>query len=132
MSGQRPAAARPSARLWAAAALSVLGSAAAVAAAGGLCGLIYPVLTELRAERVRGPNWTEESVLGLWSVLVLSVLVGCICCLFSWTLTELDSCPLGSSLVRSRGVSDPGFHMGCGVALLNGVMAMLAVIWSLS
>uniref|UniRef100_A0A3P9ASI3 Uncharacterized protein n=1 Tax=Maylandia zebra TaxID=106582 RepID=A0A3P9ASI3_9CICH len=45
-----------------------------------LCALIYPILKELRAERVTGEDGTEEKILGFWSLLVLSVLVGCICC----------------------------------------------------
>uniref|UniRef100_A0A3P9DHV6 Uncharacterized protein n=1 Tax=Maylandia zebra TaxID=106582 RepID=A0A3P9DHV6_9CICH len=56
-----------------------------------LCALIYPILKELRAERVTGEDGTEEKMLGFWSLLVLSVLVGCICCVFSWMLTYLDS-----------------------------------------
>uniref|UniRef100_A0A3P9C9D9 Uncharacterized protein n=1 Tax=Maylandia zebra TaxID=106582 RepID=A0A3P9C9D9_9CICH len=56
-----------------------------------LCALIYPILKELQAERVTGEDGTEEKMLGFWSLLVLSVLVGCICCVFSWMLTYLDS-----------------------------------------
>uniref|UniRef100_A0A3P9DIG7 Uncharacterized protein n=1 Tax=Maylandia zebra TaxID=106582 RepID=A0A3P9DIG7_9CICH len=56
-----------------------------------LCALIYPILKELRAERVTGEDGTEEKMLGFWSLLVLSVLVGCICCVFSWMFTYLDS-----------------------------------------
>ncbi|XP_034405324.1 ADP-ribosylation factor-like protein 6-interacting protein 6 [Cyclopterus lumpus] len=116
-------------------ALSVVCSAGVVAAGGGVCALIYPILKELRAERVSRPDWTEERVLGLWSILVLSVFVGCVCCFFSWTLTELDSyrpaVVSGSPRTHLREVSDPGCHMGCGVAVLNGIMAMLTVIWSL-
>uniref|UniRef100_A0A3P9DTD8 Uncharacterized protein n=1 Tax=Maylandia zebra TaxID=106582 RepID=A0A3P9DTD8_9CICH len=58
-------------------------------AAWFLCALIYPILKELRAERVTGEDGTEEKMLGFWSLLVLSV--GCICCVFSWMLTYLDS-----------------------------------------
>uniref|UniRef100_A0A3P9BJ90 Uncharacterized protein n=1 Tax=Maylandia zebra TaxID=106582 RepID=A0A3P9BJ90_9CICH len=41
-------------------------------AAWFLCALIYPILKELRAERVTGEDGTEEKMLGFWSLLVLS------------------------------------------------------------
>ncbi|XP_068560767.1 ADP-ribosylation factor-like protein 6-interacting protein 6 [Cebidichthys violaceus] len=119
---------------WSMVVLSVLGSAVAVATVGCVCALIYPILKELRAERVTAADWTEQSVLGFWSILVLSVSVGCICCVFSWTLTYLDSYQpaVESPLVHWRDVSDHGLHMGYGVAVLNGIMALLTVIWSLT
>ncbi|KAK9523741.1 hypothetical protein VZT92_017643 [Zoarces viviparus] len=121
---------------WSVVVLSVLGSAVTVAAVGCVCALIYPILKELRAEKVTAADWTEDRVLGFWSILVLSVSVGCICCVFSWTLTYLDSYQpavvLGSPLVHWRDVSDHGFHMGYGVAVLNGIMALLTVIWILT
>ncbi|XP_039870771.1 ADP-ribosylation factor-like protein 6-interacting protein 6 [Simochromis diagramma] len=122
---------------WPVVALSVLGSAGAVAAVGFLCALIYPILKELRAERVTGEDGTEEKMLGFWSLLVLSVLVGCICCVFSWMLTYLDSFQPGMdfptlrTVAHVRDASDRGFHVGYGVAVLNGIMAMLTIIWSL-
>ncbi|KAK5847975.1 hypothetical protein PBY51_017062 [Eleginops maclovinus] len=118
--------------------LSVLGSAAAAAAVGCVCALIYPVLKELRAERVGREDGTEERMLGFWSILVLSVSVGCICCAFSWALTYLDSYQPGMmlaaplALAHYRDVSGHGFNMGFGVAVLNGIMSMLTVIWSLT
>ncbi|XP_030607550.1 ADP-ribosylation factor-like protein 6-interacting protein 6 [Archocentrus centrarchus] len=121
----------------AAAALSVLGAAGAVAAVGCFCALVYPIIKELRAERVRGEDGREERMLGFWTILVLSAVVGCICCVFSWTLTYLDSYQPGMAfptlltLPHFRDVYDHGFHMGYGVAVLNGIMAMLTAIWSL-
>ncbi|KAM7375006.1 hypothetical protein PAMA_014206 [Pampus argenteus] len=129
---------RSSRKLWPVVALSVLLSSAAVAAAGSFSALLYPVLAELRAERVRGEDGTEVRMLGFWSILVLSVLVGWICCVFSWTLTYLDSYRPGTvfptplTLTCFRDVLGHGLHMGYGVAVLNGIMAMLTVIWSLS
>lgn len=120
-----------------AAALSVLGSAGVAAAVGCFCALVYPILKELRAERVRGEDGREERMLGFWTILVLSAVVGCICCVFSWTLTYLDSYQPGMAfptlltLPHFRDVYDHGFHMGYGVAVLNGIMAMLTAIWSL-
>uniref|UniRef100_A0A3Q3FA46 ADP-ribosylation factor-like protein 6-interacting protein 6 n=1 Tax=Labrus bergylta TaxID=56723 RepID=A0A3Q3FA46_9LABR len=100
--------------------LSVLGSAAAVAAVGCVCAFIYPILR------------------GFWSILVLSVLVGCICCVFSWTLTYIDSQRPSREFTTLhtpadfRDVSGQSFFMGYGVAVLNGIMGMLTVIWSLT
>ncbi|XP_059184067.1 ADP-ribosylation factor-like protein 6-interacting protein 6 [Centropristis striata] len=123
---------------WLVVLLSALFSAGVVAAVGCVCALIYPILKELRAERVRGEDGTEQRMLGFWSVLVLSVLVGFICCVFSWTLTYLDSertgVALGAplTLAHFRDISGHGFHFGYGVAVLNGIMAMLTVVWSLT
>ncbi|XP_040888071.1 ADP-ribosylation factor-like protein 6-interacting protein 6 [Toxotes jaculatrix] len=137
-SAARPFANRYGPRRWSVVALSVLGSCIFVSAVGCLCAFIYPILKELRAGRVRGEDGAEERMLGFWSILVLSVLAGCICCVFSWTLTYLDSYQPGMGfptlldLVHSRDVSGHGFHMGYGVVLLNGIMAMITVIWSLT
>lgn len=134
----RPFTKRNGPKPWSVVVLSVLVSAVAVSAVGCVCALIYPILKELRSERVRVEDGTEEWMLGFWSILVLSVLVGCICCVFSWTLTYLDSYQPGMvlatplTLAHFRDVSGHGFHMGYGVAVLNGIMAMLTVIWSLT
>ncbi|KAM8904607.1 ADP-ribosylation factor-like protein 6-interacting protein 6 isoform 1-T2 [Spinachia spinachia] len=114
-------------RPWLGVVLSVLGSALAVAAVGFFCALIYPILRELRAD------WTEDRVLGFWSILVLSLLVGCICCVFSCTLTCLDSYPTTMvTHAHLRYLSDHDVHLSYGVAVINGLMAMLTVIWSLT
>ncbi|XP_023125430.1 ADP-ribosylation factor-like protein 6-interacting protein 6 [Amphiprion ocellaris] len=134
----RPVSHRSGPRPRAAVLLSVLASAATVAAVGCFCALVYPIIKELRAERVRGEDGTEQRMLGFWSILVLSVLVGCICCVFSWTFSYLDSYQPGmvfsmpQTLAHFRDGSGRGFLMSYGVAVLNGVMAMLTVIWSLS
>ncbi|KAF3706412.1 ADP-ribosylation factor-like protein 6-interacting protein 6 [Channa argus] len=123
---------------WSVVVLSVLLSAAVVAAIGCFCALAYPILKELRAERVRGENGTEEKVLGFWSITVLSLLVGSTSFIVSWTLTYFDSYQRGMvfpkplALAHFRDVSGEGLHVGYGVALLNGIMAMLTVIWSLN
>ncbi|GLD59979.1 ADP-ribosylation factor-like protein 6-interacting protein 6 [Lates japonicus] len=69
-----------------------------------------------------------------WSILVLSVLVGCICCISSWTLTYLDSYQPGMVFPTPLALAQfsRGFHMTYGVVVLNGIMAMLTVIWSLT
>ncbi|XP_041834511.1 ADP-ribosylation factor-like protein 6-interacting protein 6 [Melanotaenia boesemani] len=117
---------------------SVVVSAAAVTAVGCVCALLYPVLKELRAERVTAEDGAEQRMLGFWSVLVLSVLAGIICCVLSWTLTYLDSYQPGTTfpspliLLSFRNESAHGFHMSYGIAALNGLMAMVTVIWSLT
>ncbi|KAK2856714.1 hypothetical protein Q5P01_005449 [Channa striata] len=123
---------------WSVVVLSALLSAAAVATLGCFCALAYPIVKELRGERVRGENGSEEKMLGFWSITVLSLLVGCTCTIFSWTLTFFDSYkpgmvfPTPLALSHFRDVSGEGLHVGYGVAVLNGIMAMLTVIWSLN
>ncbi|GAA6216198.1 ADP-ribosylation factor-like protein 6-interacting protein 6 [Lates japonicus] len=130
----RPFASRNGPKRWSVVVLSVLGSAVAAAAVGCFCAFVYPILKELRAGRVRGEDGTEERILGFWSILVLSVLVGCICCISSWTLTYLDSYQPGMVFPTPLALAQfsRGFHMTYGVVVLNGIMAMLTVIWSLT
>uniref|UniRef100_A0A3P9CEJ9 Uncharacterized protein n=1 Tax=Maylandia zebra TaxID=106582 RepID=A0A3P9CEJ9_9CICH len=83
-------------------------------AAWFLCTLLYPILKELQAERVTGEDGTEEKMLGFWSLLVLSVLVGCICCVFSWMFTYLDSFQPGMDFPTLRTVAHAvrnGWHV---------------------
>ncbi|XP_069573294.1 ADP-ribosylation factor-like protein 6-interacting protein 6 [Brachyistius frenatus] len=142
---QRPAADRDGPAPRPAVLLSVLGSAAAVAAAGCLCALVYPILKELRAERLTGDDGTDRRMLGFWSILVMSLLAGCVCCVFSWSLTYLDlyrASEVSPGLLTpppalltpppARDVSGDGLHLSYRVAALNGVMAMITVIWNLS
>ncbi|MEQ2301156.1 hypothetical protein AMECASPLE_033049 [Ameca splendens] len=122
---------------WLTVIVSALGSAAAVAAVGSFCAIIYPILRELRAERLPGENGSEERMLGFWSILVISVLAGCISWIFSWVLTYLDSYQHGMafpsllSLPDFRDASSHGFNMSYGLAVLNGIMVMLTVVYSL-
>ncbi|CAL1597701.1 unnamed protein product [Knipowitschia caucasica] len=105
--------------------LSVLCSAAVMALLGCVCALLYPVLKELRELTVRGEDGAEQKMLGLWSVLVISVGVASLCSASSWVLTHLDS---AHSSTQDR--DEAG--LGRGMAALNGVMAMATVVWSLS
>lgn len=122
---------------WSVLVLSALASVGAVAAAGCVCALLYPILKELRVERVIAHDGTEERILGFWSILVLSVLAGLVCFASSWTLTHLDSYKPGAAFTplthtQSRNVSDHGLYLGYGVAILNGIMGFLAVTWNLT
>uniref|UniRef100_H2MYK3 Uncharacterized protein n=1 Tax=Oryzias latipes TaxID=8090 RepID=H2MYK3_ORYLA len=113
-------------RTWITAALSVVGSAVAVAAVGCLCALFYPIFRAIRASS------------GFWSILVLSLFGGCVCWLVSWTLTHLHrhqprmAFPTAASLTGFRDVSGHAVCMDYGMAFLNGVMGMLTVVWCLS
>uniref|UniRef100_A0A3P9PWI2 ADP ribosylation factor like GTPase 6 interacting protein 6 n=1 Tax=Poecilia reticulata TaxID=8081 RepID=A0A3P9PWI2_POERE len=116
---------------WLKATFSVLGSAFAMFAVGAFCALTYPIL--------RGSHVTSHlRVPGFWSILMISAVAGCISCIYSWTLTQLDSYQPGMafpsllSLLDFRDPSSHGFNMNSGLAVLNGILAMLTVIWSLS
>ncbi|CAL8289470.1 unnamed protein product [Lota lota] len=120
-------------RRWPLVLLSTVCSAFVVLAAGVICALLYTILKELRGERVRANDGTEVSMLGFWSILVLSAIAGCICCAFSLTLTYLDSYTPGMVfLPHFRPAPRRSFHVGYAVALVNGFMASLAAVWTLS
>ncbi|XP_061759674.1 ADP-ribosylation factor-like protein 6-interacting protein 6 [Nerophis ophidion] len=123
-------------KLWPEVLLSVLVSAAVVAAAGLFCAFLHPILQELQAERVIKEDGTEVRMLGFRSILVLSALAGIMCGFFSWTLAYLNAykpgmVPLTGSLLY-RDTVDQSLHFDYGVAFLNGAMATLTVIWSLT
>ncbi|XP_061908156.1 ADP-ribosylation factor-like protein 6-interacting protein 6 isoform X2 [Entelurus aequoreus] len=123
-------------KLWPEVLLSVVVSAAVVAAVGLFCAFLHPILQELQAERVMEEDGTVVRMLGFRSILVLSVLAGIMCCFFSWTLAYLNAykpgmVPLTGSLLY-RDTVDQSLHFDYGVAFLNGAMATLTVIWSLT
>lgn len=111
--------------------LSVLCSAVVLTAVGCVCALIYPVLKELRESRVKGEDGSDQRMLGFWSILFLALVIACVCFTSSLFLIHLDSAhfrtrPPGSAQVSVREQLD---YM---MAVLNGVMAMFTVIWSLT
>uniref|UniRef100_A0A672LUB2 ADP-ribosylation factor-like protein 6-interacting protein 6 n=1 Tax=Sinocyclocheilus grahami TaxID=75366 RepID=A0A672LUB2_SINGR len=75
---------------------------------------------------------------GFWSILVLSSLAGVLCCSFSWTLTYFDSFepgmfpPTPLSSARLKRMTGHSFHMGYSMAILNGIVAALTLIWYLT
>ncbi|KAJ0009409.1 hypothetical protein NQD34_001111 [Periophthalmus magnuspinnatus] len=111
--------------------LSVLSAAVVLAVLGCVCGLLYPILKELRALRVKGEDGTEQKMLGFWSVLVISLLVASLCSASSWILMHLDSAHSRTRPHISPHDSDR-VRLDYGMAALNGVMAMVTVIWGLS
>ncbi|KAG7466952.1 hypothetical protein MATL_G00147890 [Megalops atlanticus] len=103
-----------------------------------LLALMYLILRELRSERVTTEDGSEIKLLGFWSLLVLSTIAGISCCSFSWSLTYFDSFepgmfpPTPLSPVRLRRMTGHSFHMGYSMAILNGIVAALTVLWCLS
>ncbi|XP_075685411.1 ADP-ribosylation factor-like protein 6-interacting protein 6 isoform X2 [Rhinoderma darwinii] len=74
---------------------------------------------------------------GFWVLLVMSLLAGLSCCSFSWTVTYFDSFepgmfpPTPLSPARFRRMTGHSFHMGYTMAILNGIVAALTVLWGL-
>ncbi|XP_062852904.1 ADP-ribosylation factor-like protein 6-interacting protein 6 [Trichomycterus rosablanca] len=103
-----------------------------------LVSLLYMILKDLRAERITTDDGAEVGLLGFWTMLVLSSVAGVLCCSFSWTLTYFDSFepgmfpPTPLSPARFRQKTGHSFHLGYSMAILNGIVAALAVIWCLS
>ncbi|XP_033900029.3 ADP-ribosylation factor-like protein 6-interacting protein 6 isoform X1 [Acipenser ruthenus] len=102
-----------------------------------LLAFVYVFLKDLRSEKEKNEDGTEINILGFWSLLVLSLSAGLTCCSFSWTLTYFDSFepgmfpPTPLSPARFRKLTGHSFHIGYSMAILNGIMAALTVIWCL-
>ncbi|XP_066543757.1 ADP-ribosylation factor-like protein 6-interacting protein 6 [Amia ocellicauda] len=102
-----------------------------------LLAIFYVILKDLRSEKVTTEDGIEINLLGFWSLLILSVIAGISCCSFSWTLTYFDSFepgmfpPTPLSPARFRKLTGHSFHMGYSMAILNGIMAALTVVWCL-
>ncbi|XP_042581528.1 ADP-ribosylation factor-like protein 6-interacting protein 6 [Cyprinus carpio] len=124
--------------LWPARIVSVLCSVVIVSFIAVLISFLYIVLKDLRAERITTEDGSEVRLLGFWSILVLSSVAGVLCCSFSWTLTYFDSfepgmfppTPLASA--RLKRMTGHSFHMGYSMAILNGIVAALTLIWYLT
>ncbi|XP_068101875.1 ADP-ribosylation factor-like protein 6-interacting protein 6 [Hyperolius riggenbachi] len=90
----------------------------------------------LQDEKVN-EDGTTTRLLGFWSFLVLSVIAGFSCCSFSWTVTYFDSFepgmfpPTPLSPARFRKMTGHSFHVGYTMAILNGIVATLTVLWCL-
>uniref|UniRef100_A0A8C1HNJ3 ADP-ribosylation factor-like 6 interacting protein 6 n=3 Tax=Cyprinus carpio TaxID=7962 RepID=A0A8C1HNJ3_CYPCA len=122
--------------LWPARIVSVLCSVVIVSFIAVLISFLYIVLKDLRAERITTEDGSEVRLLGFWSILVLSSVAGVLCCSFSWTLTYFDSFepgmfpPTPLSSARLKRMTGHSFHMGYSMAILNGIVAALTLIWS--
>ncbi|XP_056315644.1 ADP-ribosylation factor-like protein 6-interacting protein 6 [Danio aesculapii] len=123
--------------LWPARIGSVLCSIIFVSFIAVLIAFLYIILKDLKTERITTEDGSEVRLLGFWSILVLSSVAGVLCCSFSWTLTYFDSfepgmfppTPLSSS--RYKKMTGHSFHMGYSMAILNGIVAGLTLIWYL-
>ncbi|KAM9305670.1 ADP-ribosylation factor-like protein 6-interacting protein 6 [Gastrophryne carolinensis] len=98
--------------------------------------VLYIVLQEVHQGKVN-EDGVKTSLLGFWVLLVLSFVAGVGCCSFSWTVTYFDSFepgmfpPTPLSPARFRKMTGHSFHMGYTMAILNGVVAALTVLWCL-
>ncbi|XP_055069289.1 ADP-ribosylation factor-like protein 6-interacting protein 6 [Misgurnus anguillicaudatus] len=123
--------------LWPARVVSMLCSIAVVSFIAVLISFLYIILKDLRAERITTEDGAEVRLMGFWSILILSSVAGLLCCSFSWTLTYFDSFepgmfpPTPLSSARFKRMTGHSFHMGYSMAILNGVVAALTLIWYL-
>ncbi|XP_065269207.1 ADP-ribosylation factor-like protein 6-interacting protein 6 isoform X1 [Emys orbicularis] len=136
---------------WPARACSMLCCLLAVSALAFLLAIACLVLKDLRSEKEKNEDGIETGLLGFWGLFVLALMTGLSCCSFSWTVTYFDSFEPGmfpptplsparfkwdlydrlnntASDVRLTGHS---FHMGYSMAILNGIVAALTIVWCL-
>lgn len=123
---------------WPARICSVLCCIVIVTVIAVLLAICYLILKDLRSEKEKNEDGIEVGVFGFWTLLVLAVVAGFSCCMFSWTVTYFDSFepgmfpPTPLSPARFRKLTGHSFHIGYTMAILNGIMAALTVVWSLS
>ncbi|XP_018429309.1 PREDICTED: ADP-ribosylation factor-like protein 6-interacting protein 6 [Nanorana parkeri] len=97
---------------------------------------LYIVLQDMHYGK-ESEEEVKTSMLGFWSLLVLSLVAGLSCCSFSWTVTYFDSFepgmfpPTPLSPARFRKITGHSFHVGYTMAILNGIVAALTVLWCL-
>uniref|UniRef100_A0A8C5PRQ9 ARF like GTPase 6 interacting protein 6 n=1 Tax=Leptobrachium leishanense TaxID=445787 RepID=A0A8C5PRQ9_9ANUR len=102
-----------------------------------LLTVFYLMMDDMKSGREVNENGVKTSILGFWGLFVLSFIVGLSCCSFSWTVTYFDSFepgmfpPTPLSPARFRKMTGHSFHIGYTMAILNGIVAALTVIWCL-
>ncbi|OCT63482.1 ADP-ribosylation factor-like protein 6-interacting protein 6 [Xenopus laevis] len=122
---------------WTARILSMLCCLVVVCILSVLLAVLYLVVQDMRSGREINDEGEKISLLGFWSLLTLSILAGLSCCSFSWTVTYFDSYepgmfpPTPLSPARFRKMTGHSFHIGYTMAILNGVVAALTVLWCL-
>nr|XP_056717152.1 ADP-ribosylation factor-like protein 6-interacting protein 6 [Euleptes europaea] len=125
------------ARRWPSRACSVLCCLLAVCSLAFLLAVACLVLKDLQFEKGKTDESIETNLLGFWSLLILALVSGLSCCSFSWTVTYFDSFepgmfpPTPLSPARFRRMTGHSFHVGYSMAILNGVVAALTVVWCL-
>ncbi|XP_061464753.1 ADP-ribosylation factor-like protein 6-interacting protein 6 isoform X1 [Rhineura floridana] len=124
-------------RRWPSRACSVLCCLLTMSLLAFLLAIACLVLRDLRSEKGKTDENIETSILGFWSLLVLSLMSGLSCCSFSWTVTYFDSFepgmfpPTPLSPARFKRMTGHSFHMGYSMAILNGIVAALTIVWCL-
>nr|XP_025041714.1 ADP-ribosylation factor-like protein 6-interacting protein 6 [Pelodiscus sinensis] len=92
---------------------------------------------DLRSEKEKNEDGIETGLLGFWGLFVLALMTGLSCCSFSWTVTYFDSFepgmfpPTPLSPARFKRLTGHSFHMGYSMAILNGIVAALTIVWCL-
>ncbi|XP_077176134.1 ADP-ribosylation factor-like protein 6-interacting protein 6 [Paroedura picta] len=126
-----------SARRWPSQACSVLCCLLAVCLLAFVLAIACLVLKDLQFEKGKTDDSLETNILGFWSLLILALVSGLSCCSFSWTVTYFDSFepgmfpPTPLSPARFKRMTGHSFHVGYSMAILNGVVAALTVVWCL-
>ncbi|XP_075036995.1 ADP-ribosylation factor-like protein 6-interacting protein 6 [Mixophyes fleayi] len=121
---------------WPARLLSMLCCLVVVSILAVLLAVLYIVIQDMQSVKVN-EDGVKTSLLGFWSLLVLSLIAGLSCCSFSWTVTYFDSFepgmfpPTPLSPARFRRMTGHSFHIGYTMAILNGIVAALTVFWCL-
>ncbi|CAM2100476.1 unnamed protein product [Caretta caretta] len=127
----------PGGKHWPARACSVLCCLLAVSALAFLLAIGCLVLKDLRSEKEKNEDGIETGLLGFWGLFVLALMTGLSCCSFSWTVTYFDSFepgmfpPTPLSPARFKRLTGHSFHMGYSMAILNGIVAALTIVWCL-
>ncbi|KAM8933531.1 ADP-ribosylation factor-like protein 6-interacting protein 6 [Pelodytes ibericus] len=122
---------------WAARVFSMLCCLVIIGFLAFMLTILYLVMHEMQSGKEISENGVKTSLLGFWSLLVLSLIAGVSCCSFSWTVTYFDSFepgmfpPTPLSPARFRKMTGHSFHVGYTMAILNGVVAALTVLWCL-
>ncbi|XP_044887894.1 ADP-ribosylation factor-like protein 6-interacting protein 6 isoform X2 [Mauremys mutica] len=127
----------PGGKRWPARACSMLCCLLAVSALAFLLAIACLVLKDLRSEKEKNEDGLETGLLGFWGLFVLALMTGLSCCSFSWTVTYFDSFepgmfpPTPLSPARFKRLTGHSFHMGYSMAILNGIVAALTIVWCL-
>ncbi|TFK14643.1 phosphatidate phosphatase LPIN1 [Platysternon megacephalum] len=127
----------PGGKRWPARACSMLCCLLAVSALAFLLAIACLVLKDLRSEKEKNEDGIETGLLGFWGLFVLALMTGLSCCSFSWTVTYFDSFepgmfpPTPLSPARFKRLTGHSFHMGYSMAILNGIVAALTIVWCL-
>ncbi|KAK2505006.1 hypothetical protein MC885_004475 [Smutsia gigantea] len=130
---------RAQSRRWPVQVLSIVCSLLFAILLAFLLAIAYLIVKELHAENLKNEGDTDTGLLGVrfWTLLIISITAGFSCCSFSWTVTYFDSFepgmfpPTPLSPTRFKKLTGHSFHMGYSMAILNGIVAALTIVWCL-